>query len=56
MKPYSKAGLSRVEKIFNTRLSRASRVVENAFGILIWRFRVFSRIFELKPEFIDRVI
>lgn len=56
MKPYSKTGLSKVEKIFNSRLSRARRVVENVFGIFVWRFRVFSRPIELKPETIDKVI
>ncbi|CAH1993087.1 unnamed protein product [Acanthoscelides obtectus] len=56
LKPYSKTGLSDVEKIFNYRLSRARRVVENAFGVLVWRFRVFSRPIDLKPETIDKVI
>jgi hypothetical protein len=56
MKPYSKTGLSHSERIFNYRLSRARRVVENAFGILLWRFRVFSRPIELKPDTVDKVI
>nr|CAH7740926.1 unnamed protein product [Callosobruchus chinensis] len=56
MKPFSKHGLSDEEKIFNYRLSRARRVSENAFGILAWRFRVFSRPIELKPDTIDRVV
>lgn len=56
MKPYSKTGLSHSERIFNYRLSRARRVVENAFGILLWRFRVFSRPIELKPDTADKVI
>ncbi|GFV26764.1 hypothetical protein TNCV_3041521 [Trichonephila clavipes] len=34
----------------------ARRVSENAFGILAWRFRVFSKAIDLKPDTIDRVI
>lgn len=56
MKPYSKIGLSDEEKIFNYRLSRARRVSENAFGILAWRFRIFSRPIDVKTDTIDRII
>lgn len=38
------------ERVFNYRLSRARRVVENAFGILASVFRVFRKPMLLQPE------
>ena len=50
MKPYGKRGLTMEQRVFNYRLSRARRVVENAFGILSQRFRIFTRSIPLSPE------
>lgn len=50
MKPFAHRGLNQMERVFNYRLSRARRVSENAFGILVSRFRVFRAGMEVKPE------
>ena len=50
LKPYPFRGLTKEQRIFNYRLSRARRVVENAFGILANRFRVLLHTIPLEPE------
>ncbi len=41
MKPFARRGLSREQRVFNYRLSRARRIVENTFGIFANRFSFF---------------
>ena len=50
MKPYGGHGLSRREQIFNKRLSRARRTVENVFGIMAAKFRVLLHCIENQPR------
>ena len=50
MKPHGGGGLSYEEKIFNYRLSRARRVVENAFGIMSNNWRILLTCIQLDPD------
>ena len=43
MKPYRNKNTPLDQRIFNYRLSRARRVVENTFGIATTRFHIFRR-------------
>lgn len=57
LKPFRQADLTSHErKIFNYRLSRARRTVENAFGILASRFRIFYTHINLEPENTEKVV
>ena len=56
MKPFPSRMLTHQRRIFNYRLSRARRTVENAFGIMANRFRVFHTSICLHPDNAEAVI
>ena len=55
-KPYPHRGLSDAERNFNYQLSKARRVVENAFGMWANRFRVFLTTINVKPKTVKKLV
>lgn len=57
IKPFRPADLNTYEKkIYNYRVSRARRIVENAFGILAFRFRIFHIDINIDLKNIESVV
>ena len=59
MRPYAGRRMStepEKKRIFNYRLSRARRVVENTFGILVSKFRIFRQPINAKLETVDAIV
>jgi hypothetical protein len=56
MKPFPGTNLIRRDRIFNYRLSRGRRIVENTFGIMTTKFRIFHQPIAFQPLRADKVI
>ena len=56
MRPYPGNNLSEEKAIFNFCVSRAWRVVENAFGIMVTKWRILRQPIITKPETVDYIV
>ena len=56
LRPYPGQGIPEEQRIFNYRLSRARRVIKNAFGILTTRWQVFMQPMQSTVENTDRIV
>ncbi|KAG0723260.1 Protein ALP1-like [Chionoecetes opilio] len=56
LRPYPARSLNHTKSIFNYRLSRTRRVVENTFGILVTRWSILRQPIIARPEKIDAIV
>jgi hypothetical protein len=56
MKPYSRRNMTHQELIFNYRLSRARRIVENAFGLLATKFMIMHSHMRHNVDTVEEIV
>lgn len=56
MKPFPFRNLQHEQRIYNYRISRGRRVVENVFGICAARFRLLRRNIDLHPKKVTKIV
>lgn len=56
MRPYAGQNLAEEKRVFNYRLSRARRVIENTFGILSTRWQIFQMRLQAQPEVVKKYV
>ncbi len=55
-KPFSQRNMTDEQRIFNNRLSRGPRIVENGFGILANRFQFLLSPLRQEPEMVKSIV